>query len=338
MASFAIGATVLQPFQGGTGISSYTTGDIIYSDATTSLAVLGIGSTDEVLTVAGGVPTWAAGGAGSGDVTGVGDCADGACLDGSSDGGTYVRLYDGDSNYAELNLGDISSDYTVYLPITTGTLIHTEADPTVDTAAEILAIIDNTALDFGTGVLTATGFIGPLTGNVTGTASTATALAADPSDCAANNYAYAINASGTLTCSTIDISASTNLTAGRSLTLTDDDVLADSELYTDTKCVYWEDPVATDDFQSIWYSEKAITITRLWCESDQTVNMTIQEDDGSPADIETTDLVCDSTPADQTSGFEDAAIAAGSRIDFAVASATGTPTWASFCWSFTYDD
>jgi len=42
-------------------------------------------------------------GAGSGDVTGVGDCASGACLDGSSDGGKYIRLYDGDSNYTEIN-------------------------------------------------------------------------------------------------------------------------------------------------------------------------------------------------------------------------------------------
>ncbi|GIK83396.1 MAG: hypothetical protein BroJett025_00180 [Patescibacteria group bacterium] len=44
---------------GGTGITSYATGDIIYSSATNTLTTLGIGSTNEVLTVAGGVPTWA---------------------------------------------------------------------------------------------------------------------------------------------------------------------------------------------------------------------------------------------------------------------------------------
>ena len=33
--------------------------------------------------------------AAGGDVTGSGDCASGACGDGSSDGGTYYRLYDG---------------------------------------------------------------------------------------------------------------------------------------------------------------------------------------------------------------------------------------------------
>lgn len=132
------------------------------------------------------------------------------------------------------------------------------------------------------------------------------------------------------------------ISGGRSLTTTNGagtiSLAADAELYTHTKCIYWEDPVATDDFQSLFYFESAATITRLWCESDQTVTMTAQEDDGSPADIETTDLVCDSTPANQTSGFEDAAMAAGSRLDFAVASVASTPTWCSFCFTYTLND
>ena len=38
--------------------------------------------------------TWAsAGGAGTGDVESVGDCTSGACLDGTSDGGTYLQTY-----------------------------------------------------------------------------------------------------------------------------------------------------------------------------------------------------------------------------------------------------
>ncbi len=44
---------------GGTGQSSYTIGDILYASATNVLSKLGIGSTGQVLTVAGGVPTWA---------------------------------------------------------------------------------------------------------------------------------------------------------------------------------------------------------------------------------------------------------------------------------------
>ena len=59
-------ATVFIVPQGGTGISSVATGDILYADGTNSLTVLNAGSDTEVLTLAGGVPTWAAGGAGSG--------------------------------------------------------------------------------------------------------------------------------------------------------------------------------------------------------------------------------------------------------------------------------
>lgn len=50
-----------------------------------------------------------------------------------------------------------------------------------------------------TGSVTAPSFIGALTGN----ASTATALAANPTDCSANQYATAIAANGNLTCSSI---------------------------------------------------------------------------------------------------------------------------------------
>jgi len=54
--------------------------------------------------------------AGGGDVTGVGDCADGDCLDGSSDGGTYVAMYDGDSNYTKVQAGNSTVDLTFTLP------------------------------------------------------------------------------------------------------------------------------------------------------------------------------------------------------------------------------
>jgi hypothetical protein len=45
---------------GGTGITSYTTGDILYSNTTTGLAKLGIGSTGQVLKVSSGIPSWSA--------------------------------------------------------------------------------------------------------------------------------------------------------------------------------------------------------------------------------------------------------------------------------------
>jgi len=45
---------------GGTAQSTYATGDILYASASNTLSKLTVGSTGTVLTVAGGVPTWAA--------------------------------------------------------------------------------------------------------------------------------------------------------------------------------------------------------------------------------------------------------------------------------------
>jgi len=132
--------------------------------------------------------------------------------------------------------------------------------------------------------------------------------------------------------------ADTAITAGRSLSWSTNDLSADAELYTETKCIYFEDPTADDDFKSIWIAKNAVTITSLWCESDQTVTAMLQVDDGSPADVDGTDLTCDSTPPEDTSLDGDATMAAGDRLDLDVASVSGTPTWVSICWTFTKDD
>lgn len=61
----------------------------------------------------------------------------------------------------------------------------------------------------GAGSFSATTVTAALTGN----ASTATALAADPADCGAGTKAIAINASGTLSCSSVNLSSDTAATA-----------------------------------------------------------------------------------------------------------------------------
>jgi hypothetical protein len=53
---------------GGTGQSSWTTGDLLYASGSNTLAKLPIGSASNVLTVSGGVPTWSAASAASGMV------------------------------------------------------------------------------------------------------------------------------------------------------------------------------------------------------------------------------------------------------------------------------
>lgn len=50
---------ILDEANGGTGQSTYTTGDTLYASAANTLSKLAIGSAGDVLTVAGGVPTWA---------------------------------------------------------------------------------------------------------------------------------------------------------------------------------------------------------------------------------------------------------------------------------------
>ena len=155
-----------------------------------------VGAAGNVLTDAAGngILSWVEGGAG--DITSVGNVASGAAFDGTQGtiltfydvGGNMTLTYNGTtltaSKYITANVtgaltgnadtvtnGVYTTDAgTVFLaPAGDGAsltnVIHTEVDPTVDTAAEILTILDDTALDFGTGVLTATGFAGPLTGN-----------------------------------------------------------------------------------------------------------------------------------------------------------------------------
>jgi hypothetical protein len=44
--------------QGGTGLTTYTTGDILYASAANTLSKLAIGSTNQVPVVASGIPSW----------------------------------------------------------------------------------------------------------------------------------------------------------------------------------------------------------------------------------------------------------------------------------------
>lgn len=63
--SFATTLATVPATKGGTGQTTITTGDVLYGSAANTISKLGIGSAGQVLTVAGGVPTWAAAGGGS---------------------------------------------------------------------------------------------------------------------------------------------------------------------------------------------------------------------------------------------------------------------------------
>ena len=51
--------TAIAATRGGTGQTTYTTGDMLYASAANTLSKLGIGTTGQVLTVIAGVPAWA---------------------------------------------------------------------------------------------------------------------------------------------------------------------------------------------------------------------------------------------------------------------------------------
>jgi hypothetical protein len=108
--------------------------------------------------------------AGAGDVALVGDCISGDCLDGTSDGGSFVRIYDGNSNYGEFQVPDISADITYTFPAATSTILATDGVGTSLTALDGENIqddtIDDDSIDFGTG--TAVDYDDITTGTITG--------------------------------------------------------------------------------------------------------------------------------------------------------------------------
>ena len=80
---------VLTATYGGTNQSTYTTGDTLYASASNTLSKLAIGSTNQVLTVVGGVPAWA--NAATGTVTSV-SVASANGFAGTSSGGATPAL------------------------------------------------------------------------------------------------------------------------------------------------------------------------------------------------------------------------------------------------------
>jgi len=79
--------------RGGTAQTTFTTGDLLYASGTNTLAKRAIGSTGDVLTVSGGVPTWAAPAGGGGMTLLSTTSLTGASTTISSISGSYKNLY-----------------------------------------------------------------------------------------------------------------------------------------------------------------------------------------------------------------------------------------------------
>lgn len=128
-----------------------------------------------------------------------------------NESGTITQIADSDWNGTSLTVPNLISTGNIR-----GDLEGDGTSWTVD------ANRDSTAdLTVTSSTVTATSFTGALTGN----ASTATALAANPGDCAANTFATTIAATGTLTCASItdaDVPNSITIDAATSATRIDD--------------------------------------------------------------------------------------------------------------------
>lgn len=139
---------------------------------------------------------------------------------------------------------------------------------------------------------------------------------------------------------TISSDLGTSITAGE---ITNDTITyaqIDDTDQTDTKCIYIEDPTADDDLASIWSNKTAnnFLLTEIWAESDQTVAFDLQIDDGTPADVNGTDITPAAGEAEDTSLSGDTTLAAGEELDLVVTSVTNTPTWISICWTGNWID
>ena len=145
-----------------------------------------------------------------------------------------------------------------------------------------------------------------------------------------------------LACTTcVDVSAETNLTAGRSLTLTGDDVLADAELYTHTKSMVIETPADADNFL-FFRTDSAITITGIDCLVNAATSavITVQECDANGGTCGTTEaaITCAATNTTEAAGIDDAAVDAGDYMRIDVGAVTGTVGHVIVNVTYTMDD
>lgn len=158
--------------QGGTGLTSYSVGDILYASAAQILARRSIGSTGDVLTVAGGLPVWAPP-ATSGTVTHTGGALTQYAVivgNGSNDvmplaslgtsgwvltsqGAGVAPIFAAAAGGAASTLTSISAAYGFVLADANNAFLH----PSADTTARIWTIPANASIAFPIGT-TLTGY------------------------------------------------------------------------------------------------------------------------------------------------------------------------------------
>ena len=197
--------------------------------------------------------------------------------------------------------------------------------------------------------------------NTTGTAA---ALAANGSNCSAGSFPLGVDASGASeSCTAV---TSINVTAAQMPALTGDVTTSAGAVATTiaanavtpakasavmrTRNITFVIPGTgssnvlqdTDDQPAIWYNSlgQGVTITGVSCITDSATATTIQlqKNDGSPANMLSSNLSCSSTRASTTTFVAgEAAVASTNGLDFLVVSAGGAGKWVSVTVTFTLD-
>ena len=138
-----VGTSLLPIANGGTNISTYAVGDILYASALNTLSKLNIGSTGEVLSVsAGGVVEWTA--PTTGDITAISLATNGGLV-GTSLAGPIPQLSASIAAFSA-EVVDVSTDSFAFLDATDG-LTKKES------IGDFIGLIDGTGLTATSGVL-----------------------------------------------------------------------------------------------------------------------------------------------------------------------------------------
>lgn len=270
---------------------------------------------NEILQRNAGDTAWecATAGAGTGDVTKVGDCLSGDCYDGTSDGGTTITLYNAGGNTA-IVAGSATVDFSV--PVT-GTSF-TGDDP--GDGSRGVELTDNTAVcaDPASGATSICTIAGEPFMRDTGGTSREILYTAG------GDY-------GDFTCS----AGSCTLDSG-----------ATQSKHVECFTLYDVDGLATGNWQSVWQAPVAVTVTAISCESSNATDITINlnKDDAcdtaaaSTTNMESGDLQCGTTMTAGTvvtAGGEDN-LADGDCVDLEIVAVTSS-TRVNICMEYTFD-
>jgi hypothetical protein len=229
------------------------------------------------------------------------------------------------------------TDTFVSADITDGTISFVDINNTI-TLASNPALLDNKAFFGANGVIFEGATVNALEGALTSADITVTDKTWVLPD--VNGTIITTGDTGSVTGAmilndTVDIGDDTNFEcpAYTSVAASGDGCDVDLAVVTHTHTLWIEHPTAADDFETIWAAiSNSYLILSISCESDQTVNFDLLIDDGSPGAVNGSDIACTTFATDATLAGE-TSVSEGNRLDLAITSVSGTPTWVSISWT-----